>query len=152
MVVASTLFAVAVVYFLTRSRIGLALRAIREDETASASRGVHILQYKVFAFAVGAFLAGIAGSLFAYYLFHINPDSVMNLNWLFFPILMCVLGGNGTIIGPIIGAFFLAALTSFGSVYFPQTHPIFSGLLIILVMKFMPTGIIGLKDRILSRR
>lgn len=146
------LFAVAVVYFITRSRIGLALRAIREDETASASRGVHVLQYKVFAFAVGAFLAGIAGSLFAYYLFHINPDSVMNLNWLFFPILMCVLGGNGTIIGPIIGAFFLAALTSFGSVYFPQTHPIFSGLLVILVMRFMPTGIIGLKDRILSRR
>jgi len=146
------LFAIAVVYFINRSRIGLALKAIREDETAAASRGVHILKYKVFAFAVGAFLAGIGGSLFAYYLFHINPDSVMHLNWLFFPILMCVLGGNGTIIGPIIGAFFLAAISSFGDVYFAQMHPIFSGLLIILVMKFMPTGIIGLKDRIFSRR
>lgn len=146
------LFAIAVVYFINRSRIGLALKAIREDETAAASRGVHILKYKIFAFAVGAFLAGIAGSLFAYYLFHINPDSVMNLNWLFFPILMCVLGGNGTIIGPVIGAFFLAALSSFGDVYFPQMHPIFAGVIIILVMKFMPTGIVGLKDRIFSRR
>ena len=146
------LFAVAVVYFITRSRIGLALRAIREDETAAASRGVHVLQYKVFAFAVGAFLAGIAGSLFAYYLFLINPDSVMHLNWLFYPILICVLGGNGTIIGPIIGAFFIAALLSFGDVYFGQMHPIVTGGLIILVMRFMPTGIIGLKDRILSRR
>ena len=146
------LFAVAVVYFMTRSRIGLALRAIREDETSSASRGVHVLKYKVFAFAVGAFLAGIAGSLYGYYLFHINPDSVMHLNWLFYPILICVLGGNGTIMGPLIGAFVMAAVFSFGDVYLLQTHPILSGILIILVMKFMPTGIIGLKDKILSRR
>jgi len=146
------LFAVAVVYFMTRSRIGLALKAIREDETSAASHGVHILKYKVFAFAVGAFVAGIGGSLYGVYLFHINPDSVMHLNWLFYPILMCVLGGNGTIIGPIIGAFFIAALFSFGDVYLRQTHPILSGILIILVMKFMPTGIIGLKDRILPRR
>ncbi|MDH5781287.1 MAG: branched-chain amino acid ABC transporter permease [Dehalococcoidia bacterium] len=146
------LFAVAVVYFINRSNIGLALKAIREDETSAASRGVHVLQYKVFAFAVGASLTGIAGSLYGIYLFHINPDSVMNLNWLFYPILMCVLGGNGTIMGPIIGAFALAALLSYGDVYLLETHPILSGLIIILVMKFMPTGIIGLKDKILSRR
>jgi branched-chain amino acid transport system permease protein len=145
------LFAIVVVYFITRSRIGLALRAIKEDETSAASHGVHILKYKVFAFAVSAFLAGIAGSLFAYYLFHINPDSVMNLNWMFYPLLMCVFGGNGTIIGPIIGAFFITALFSFGDVYLLQTHPILSGILIILVMKFMPEGLIGLKDRIKSR-
>ncbi len=145
------LFAIAVVYFITRSRIGLALRAIREDEMSAASHGVFILKYKVFAFAVGAFLTGIAGSLYAYYLFHINPDSVLNMNWLFYPILMCVLGGTGTIMGPVIGAFFMTAIFSFGDVYFAQTHPIISGVLIILVMKFMPTGIIGLKDRIFSR-
>jgi branched-chain amino acid transport system permease protein len=110
------------------------------------------LQYKVFAFAVAAFLAGIAGSLYSYYLFHINPASVMNLNWLFYPILMCVLGGNGTILGPVIGALFATALFTLGDVYFPRTHPILSGVLIILVMKFMPGGLIGLKDRIFSRR
>jgi branched-chain amino acid transport system permease protein len=145
------LFSTAVVSFVTRSRIGLALRAIREDETSAAAHGVHILKYKIFAFAVGAFLAGVCGSLYAYYLFHINPDSVLNLNWLFYPILICVLGGNGTIIGPIIGAFFITALFSLGTVYMAQTHPIVSGVLIILVMKFMPEGLIGLKDRILSR-
>jgi branched-chain amino acid transport system permease protein len=146
------LFAIGVVYFLTRSRIGLALRAIREDETSAASHGVHILKYKVFAFAVSAFLAGIAGSLYGIYLFHINPDSVMNLNWMFYPLLMCVLGGNGTIIGPIIGGFFISALFSFGDVYFTRTHPIVSGLLIILVMRFMPGGLMGLIDTIRSRR
>jgi branched-chain amino acid transport system permease protein len=146
------LFATAVVYFLIRSRVGLALRAIREDETAAAAHGIHILKYKIFAFAVGAFLAGLCGSLFAWYLFHINPDSVLNLNWLFYPILMCVLGGNGTIIGPIIGAFFMTALFSLGTVYLAQTHPILSGVLIIAVMKFMPGGFIGLIDTIKSRR
>ncbi len=145
------LFATAVIYFIIRSRIGLALRAIMEDEISAAAHGIHVLKYKIFAFAVGAFLAGISGSLFAYYLFHINPDSVLNLNWLFYPILICVLGGNGTIVGPIIGSFFITALFSLGIVYMAQTHPIVSGVLIILVMKFMPTGLIGLKDKILSR-
>jgi branched-chain amino acid transport system permease protein len=144
------LFSIGVVFFLSRSRIGLALRAIREDETSAASHGVYILYYKVFAFAVAAFLAGIAGSLYGIYLFHINPDSVLNLNWLFYP--MCVLGGNGTILGPVIGAVFATALFSFGDVYFSRMHPIFSGVLIILVMKFMPGGIIGLKDRFFSGR
>ena len=145
-------FATAVVYFITRSRIGLALRAIKEDETSAASHGIHILKYKVFAFSVSAFLAGLCGSLYGIYLFHINPDSVMNLNnWMFYPLLMCVLGGNGTILGPIIGSFFVSAIFSFGDVYFKGTHPIFSGLLIILVMRFMPGGLVGLKDRILSR-
>jgi len=144
-------FAIAVVYFITRSRIGLAMRAIKEDEMSAASHGVYILKYKVLAFAVGAFLTGIAGSLYAYYLFHINPDSVLNMNWLFYPILMCVLGGTGTIMGPVIGALFMTALLSFGDVYFAQMHPIISGVLIILVMKFMPNGIIGLKDKIFSR-
>jgi len=146
------LFATVVVYVIIRSRVGLALRAIKEDETSAASHGIHILKYKVFAFALSAFLAGLCGSLYGIYLFHINPDSVMNLNnWMFYPLLMCVLGGNGTISGPIIGAFFISAIFSFGDVYFKGTHPIVSGLLIILVMRFMPTGLVGLKDKILSR-
>jgi ABC-type branched-subunit amino acid transport system permease subunit len=80
----------------------------------------------------------------------INPLSVMNLNWMFIPILACVLGGNGTVLGPIIGAFAVGALFSYGDVYVGQMHPMLSGIIIILVMKFLPTGIIGLKDKILG--
>ena len=145
------LFATATVYFLTRSRIGLALRATREDEMSAASHGIHILKYKVFAFAVGAFLAGICGSLYAYYLFHINPDSVLKLNWTFYPILMCVIGGSGTILGPVIGAIFMTAVFSIADIYFVEINPIMAGLLIIFVMKFMPGGLIGLKERFTSR-
>jgi branched-chain amino acid transport system permease protein len=145
------LFATAVVYFLVRSRIGLALRAIREDEVSAASHGIHILKYKVFAFAVGAFLAGTCGSLYTYYLFHINPDSVLKLDWTLYPILMCVIGGSGTIMGPVIGAFFMTAVFTLADIYLAEINPIMAGLLIIIVMKFMPRGLIGLKDMITSR-
>jgi len=146
------IFATAGVYFLTRSRVGLALRAIREDETSAASHGIHLLKYKIFAFAVGAFLAGLCGSLYGIYLFHINPDAVLKLDWTLYPILMCVIGGNGTIMGPVIGAFFMNALFAVTDIYFAQVHPIMAGILIILVMKFMPRGLIGLIDTIKSRR
>lgn len=145
------ILATAVVYFVTRSKIGLAIRALSEDETSAASHGVNILQYKVLAFAIGSFIIGICGSLYAYYLFMINPLAVMNLNWMFLPILICVLGGNGTILGPIIGAFVVGALFSYGDVLLGQMHPMMSGILIILVMKFLPTGLVGLKDRVFSR-
>jgi branched-chain amino acid transport system permease protein len=145
-------FATAVVYFLTRSRVGLALRAIREDETSAASHGIHLLKYKIFAFAVGAFLAGLCGSLYGIYLFHINPDAVLKLDWTLYPILMCVIGGNGTIMGPVIGAFFMNALFAVTDIYLAQVHPIVAGMLIVLVMKFMPRGLIGLMDTIKSRR
>ena len=146
------LLATAAVYFISKSRMGLALRSLNEDETSAASHGVHILYYKLLAFAIGSFIIGIAGSLYAYYLFIVNPLTIMNLNWLFIPLLICILGGNGTVIGPIIGAFVVAALFSYGDVYVGQVHPMLSGILIILVMKFMPTGIMGLKGRILPHR
>ena len=146
------LLTTAVVYFITRSRIGLALRALNEDETSAASHGIHILQYKILAFAIGSFLMGVCGSLYAYYLFMVQPGGVMNLNWLFIPILICILGGNGTILGPIIGSFIVAGIFTYADIYVGQVHPMVSGGLIVLVMKFMPTGIMGLKEKISPHR
>jgi len=141
------IFATMVVYFMIRSHTGLALRAIREDETSAAAHGIHVLKYKVLAFSVGAFLAGLCGSLYGIYLFHINPDSVLKLDWTLYPILMCVIGGTGTIIGPLLGAFFISTVFSLADIYFVQMHPVMAGFLIILVMKFMPNGLIGLIQR-----
>jgi branched-chain amino acid transport system permease protein len=136
------LLSTAVTYAIVRSRIGLALGAIREDEMAAAASGVHILKYKVLAFAVSAFLAGLCGSLQGYYLFHIHPEGFLNLNWTLYPILMCVLGGLGTLIGPVLGAVFLTAVFTLANIYLPEIHPIFSGALVILVMLFLPDGVI----------
>ena len=133
-----------VVYFMTTSRIGLALKAIREDEVSAASHGINVLKYKIIAFAVAASLAGMAGSLYSYYLLHLMPMNVFTQNWLFIPILMVVLGGTGTIIGPWIGSLVIYAIAWYGDKYFAGWHPVILGVIIILVMLFLPSGIVGL--------
>ncbi|MGD0663916.1 MAG: branched-chain amino acid ABC transporter permease [Syntrophorhabdales bacterium] len=142
----------ALVYFMTRSRIGLALRAIREDETAAAAHGVHVLGYKIFALGVSAFLCGLCGSLYGIYLFHINPDSVIKLDWTLYPILMCVIGGAGSVLGPVIGALFMTAVFNLADIYLVGISPIFAGILIVIVMKFMPGGLAGLTEKMAFAR
>jgi branched-chain amino acid transport system permease protein len=144
------------VWFLVRSRLGLALVAIREDEEAAGANGIHVLKFKIFAFAVGAFFTGLCGSLFAYYLFHIHPSGFFSLNWALLPVLMTILGGIGTLMGPVVGAFVLASVFELANLWLPEIHPIFSGSFIILVMLFLPGGIMSLgekphKYRILQR-
>ena len=139
--------ATAVVYFMSRSRVGLALVAIREDETAAASSGISVLKYKVLAFAIGAFLIGVCGSVYAYYLFQVSPEGFLILKWTLYPILMCVIGGSGTVIGPIVGSLVMTAVFTAANIYLPSVHPIFSGIIIILVMLFMPNGIVRLRER-----
>jgi len=138
-------FATAVTYFMMKSSIGWALIAVRDDETAAAANGIHVLKYKVLALAVGAFIAGLCGSLQAYYLFHIHPQNFYGLNWTLYPILMCVMGGTGTITGPVIGALFLTAVFEMAKVWLPEVHPIFSGALIIATIMFLPDGLVRLK-------
>ncbi|MBC8417763.1 MAG: branched-chain amino acid ABC transporter permease [Desulfobacterales bacterium] len=135
------------VWFLVRSRVGLALVAIREDEQAAGANGIHVLKFKIFAFAVGAFFTGLCGSLFAYYLFHIHPTGFFSLKWALLPVLMTILGGIGTIMGPIVGAFILAAVFELANMWLPESHPIFSGAFIILVMLFLPGGIMSLGEK-----
>ncbi|OGO31959.1 MAG: hypothetical protein A2Z29_06160 [Chloroflexi bacterium RBG_16_56_11] len=145
------ILATAAVFFVTRSRLGLALRAISEDEMSAASHGISVLRYKLIAFAIGAFIIGVGGNLYAYYIFSISPPAVLNLNWLFYPILVCILGGNGTIGGPVIGGFVVGAIVVFSETLIGRVHPMVSGVLIILVMKFLPTGLIGLKAKVFQR-
>jgi branched-chain amino acid transport system permease protein len=144
--------ATLVVYFMTTSRVGLALKAIREDEVSAASHGVPVLRYKVIAFAVAAAMAGVAGAVYGYYLLQVTPSNVLTQNWLFYPILMVVLGGTGTILGPWIGALLIYAMAWYSDLYIPGYHPIFSGVIIILVMLFLPAGLMGLADKVPGRR
>jgi branched-chain amino acid transport system permease protein len=150
------IFTLLAVLLVMRSRIGLAMVAIREDEQAAAANGIFVLKYKILAFAVGAFFTGLCGSLYAYYLFHIHPTGFFSLNWALLPVLMTIFGGIGTITGPIIGAFILAAVFELTNIWLPEIHPVFSGAFIIMVMLFIPQGIMNLrmtsnKDKILYR-
>jgi len=144
----AAVFATAVCYYLTTSRIGLALKAIREDEVSAASHGINVLKYKILSFAVAAALAGIAGSVYCYYLLHPMPMNVFNMSFLFLPILMTVLGGTGTIIGPWIGALIVYLIAWYGDKYFAGWHPVILGVIIIAVMLFLPGGIAGVGEKL----
>ncbi|QPC91736.1 branched-chain amino acid ABC transporter permease [Mesorhizobium sp. INR15] len=126
---------------LMRSRYGLALIAVRDDEMAASANGIDTLRVKVAAFAGSAFIAGIAGSLYTYYLFHVGPDSVFDLDWMLLPLMMTVVGGTGTLLGPILGAFVMYAVFDLARIVVPDYHPVISGLTIILAMLFLPKGL-----------
>ena len=111
----------------------------------AAASGVNVLKFKVFAFALGAFIAGLAGSVYAFYIFSVSPAGMLNLNWTLYPILMCVMGSSGTVLGPVIGAIVMTAVFSAATVWLPSAHPVLSGAMIILVMVFMPNGILRMR-------
>jgi branched-chain amino acid transport system permease protein len=135
--------AIAVTYVVSKSRLGLALVLIRDAESAASASGINILKIKVFVFAISAFIAGLCGTVQAYYLFNVEPQGYYNLNWTIYPVLMCIMGGAGTVAGPVVGAFLLSAAFEIATYYLPDIHLMFSGLFIILTIIFMPKGIIG---------
>jgi branched-chain amino acid transport system permease protein len=140
------------IQLLIKSRYGLALIAVRDDEMAASANGVNILKTKIAAFAGSAFIAGLCGSLYTFYIFHVGPDSVFNLDWMLLPLMMTVVGGTGTVIGPIIGAFVMYLVFDFAKIWVPDYHPIIAGLTIILAMLFMPSGLARLGIGILKPR
>lgn len=138
--------------WLMKSPWGLAIIAVRDDEMAASANGVNILRTKVLAFAGGAFIAGVCGSLYSYYIFHVGPDSVFSLDWMLLPLMMTVVGGTGTIWGPVIGAFVMYVVFDFARIWVPDYHPIIAGLTIILAMLFMPSGLSRLNLGFLKSR
>lgn len=132
------LLSIAVSLYMARSHIGLALVSIRDDEAAAEANGINVLKFKVLAFAIAAFLAGMSGALLANYVFTVEPQGFYGLNWTLYPVLICVLGGAGTIVGPIIGGVLLTAVFEVARYFLPEIHPIFSGLFIILAIIFLP--------------
>ena len=105
------MFAIGVgLWLLIRTRLGIALSAIRMDEDAVRSSGLNTTRLKLFAFMVSAMVAGIAGALYTHYLGSIAPRGIFEINFLFTILVAALLGGAGSIIGPIIGAYFLTFL------------------------------------------
>ncbi|ADI01453.1 MAG TPA: branched-chain amino acid ABC transporter permease [Syntrophothermus lipocalidus] len=126
---------------LLKSRVGIALYAIREDEIAAEASGVNTTLYKIGAFAVGSFLAGIAGCFYAHFITYINPQdfgfmkSIEILN-------MVVLGGMGSIPGTILGAFVLTLAPEMLRVV-QEYRLLFYGALLVIMMIFRPNGLLG---------
>ena len=139
------ILAVAFVYWISRSRLGLGLMSIREDEDAAEAAGVDTLRYKLTAFLISTFLAGMAGGVYAYFAAAAQPGHLFSAVWTFDAVIIVFVGGVGTIIGPIIGSVFFVLLQQLLSLYLPGgSHVLVFGILFIIVVLYLPGGLIGL--------
>jgi len=133
---------------LGRTRMGRALQAIRDDEIAAASMGINVTKYKVWSFAIGAAVAGIAGSLQAVFALSVTPGSYTFMVSIMV-LCMVVLGGMGNFAAVILGAFiiqlisYFPQLTGLSSVIPPQFKQVLFGLILVVMMIWRPQGIIG---------
>ncbi|MEM1558127.1 MAG: branched-chain amino acid ABC transporter permease [Thermoproteota archaeon] len=136
-------------YKLSSSKLGIALRAIREDPLAAETCGVDVTRVKVLAFTLSSFIAGLAGAFYAHYIGVISPDMSTILEAATI-IAMVVIGGMGSIIGPIIGAGILKPMSEIVRIYGEYNLFIYA-LLVILILRFSPEGINGILSRVISK-
>jgi branched-chain amino acid transport system permease protein len=147
LVLALALLTILVVQRINSSRIGMILSAISQADSLAESVGINIMRYKVFAFVIGGFFAGVAGSFFAHYFTYISPEHFTF--WIsVYVVIYVVVGGSAIIAGPILGAcalsFFHESFRTFGSY-----EPIVFGSALILVLLFLPGGLVSLPRQLL---
>jgi branched-chain amino acid transport system permease protein len=134
---------IAAAYLVGHSRFGIRLNAIREDEGAAEALGIDATRYKLAAFTLSAIFPAVAGGIQAYKVLYIDPPSVFFVQITIAMALMSMLGGKGTVIGPIVGAVLLYTAQELTWVNFPSAHLIAYGLFIIIVARFVPRGLVG---------
>ena len=139
---ALAVLAVLVVWIVSRSRFGYALRAIHQDEDAAGAMGVNTTVAKVSAFALSGLLTGLVGSAFAFQQVTIYPDRSFDVEITVLMVVMAVLGGSGTVLGPIVGAFTLEYLSEYLRSHFTNYHTFIFGGLIIVAVVFIPQGLV----------
>ncbi len=132
----------AVVGVLVRSRVGLGMQAVREDEAAAEASGVGAFRHKLLALAVSTALVGLTGGVFAYYHVSYYPQHVFSPAWTFDAVLIAFIGGVGTIHGPVLGALFYVILKEVLAVQLVELHLLIFGALFILVVLFLPGGLV----------
>jgi branched-chain amino acid transport system permease protein len=134
---------------IVRSRIGQILVAIRQNEDLVGAIGIPAWKYKLFAFVVSAMYAGLAGAVYAHYQSFINPE-IFGVAQSLDAILAVIIGGSGTIAGPVIGAFFVVFLPEYLR-FADSFRLILYGLVLVLATIFMPCGIVGVAGDIWAR-
>jgi branched-chain amino acid transport system permease protein len=132
------------IFFMMHSRVGIALRAIGDDENASASLGVNILKYKALALIVSGFIASLAGAYLVGYIQSVNTSTFNDLTYSLFPIFMVVIGGSGTFEGPILGALIFSIPNYYLNEFFPGStlETLIFSVLIMIVAVLLPKGIV----------
>jgi branched-chain amino acid transport system permease protein len=148
------LVALATVLALTiimRSRLGMALSAIRQQEETALSIGVNATLYKTIAFVLSGFFAGLGGAAWTWNVTYIDPTTAFPTEYTLIVIAMAMLGGLGTLFGPIIGAAILDYVEITTRVSYPYLHLIIYGVIIMAVVLIIPDGIFGFAKKLVGR-
>lgn len=143
-------FVVGCTYIIANSKLGLGLKAVRQEEDAAESLGVSALKHKLFALGVSAFFTGLAGGAFAFYHVSYYYQYPFSPSWSLDMLTMVYIGGQGTILGPIIGAIFFVALRQYLVVNVGEYHLVIFGSLFILVVLFLPGGIVSAWKKVMD--
>ncbi len=131
------------VRWIVNSDLGLRFRAVLNDETAAGSLGVSVTRVRVTAFVISGAMAGLAGALYGHYLLLITPH-IPSLDMMFHVLAMAVIGGLGTIAGPVVGAFLLEVLSEFVRHFSDKYHILVFACVTLLFARFAPQGLVGL--------
>ena len=142
------LLATLTIYWLSRSRFGLGLIAIRENEEGAAVMGVNTTLYKTLAFMLSAAFTALAGGIYAYYITYIDPVGVFDIGLNVKMIIMAVFGGPGTVLGPVVGALILSAISEVLATKVTSVASMFFGIVVVIAVVFMPRGIAHLVQHI----
>jgi branched-chain amino acid transport system permease protein len=141
-----------VVALISRGRTGYALRAINQDEDAAAAMGVNTTWAKTIAFGVSAALTGAAGAAYAFQQVTIYPERLFDVNITVLMVVMVVIGGAGTISGPILGAAAIAIVSEYLRQHFTEVHTLTLGALIIVAVILLPQGVVNfVRDAVRTR-
>lgn len=137
----------AVSYWVERSRFGYYLMAIREDEDTALSVGVNTARVKLWALLLSAALTALAGALYASLFLYIVPDPVLGIELSVEISILPMLGGAGTLLGPLVGSLVLESASEVFKNIFKEAHLLIYGILVVLVVLFLPEGIVGTLKR-----
>jgi branched-chain amino acid transport system permease protein len=135
---------VLVTFLIGRSRYGLILYSIGEEEEAAAHIGINVTRYRIFFFALSCLFMGMAGAVMATKWAYIDPRIAFNPILNFTPVLMALFGGVGNVFGPILGAGVLTMASEVLLSRFPYYYMLLYGILFILIISFLPDGLVGL--------
>ena len=145
----------AITYFISRSKLGYYLNAGGEEPEAAMALGVNVARAKLIAMAMSSFFTALAGTFYAQFTLYIHPKSVISLDLSFEIAFIALIGGRGSIAGPVLGALLLRPVSDFSRIYFgatlPGLHLIIFGIVLILVMIYQPRGLQEPLTRVYNR-
>jgi len=136
------------VLFISRlhtNRLGYAFKAIRADEEAANVMGINTTKYKIIAWSLSAFFTGLTGAVYAYWFSYIESKAVFDILWVTNMFVMIIVGGMGTVMGPVVGAFLLQSISRFFWSRYMTLHLGILGTIIIFTVLFLPNGILKVR-------